>query len=1598
MYKVVFIDTEVSTESNTVLDYGAVVDKSTHIHTRSASVFEDFLVQHSSGSKRFLCGHNIVHHDAKYIRQQMQAAGITDLIDTLYLSPLLFPDKPYHALLKDDKLVTDSLNNPRNDAIKAMESFYDEVNAFHSLSELQKDIYVNLLGRKEEFCGFFSYLNYYPRGDISSLIKRFYYGKLCGNSDIVSIAARYPVELAYVLAMISAKDATSMIPGWVHMQYPAVSNVIRLLCNTACADGCPYCSSRLDINRRLKQIFGYDDFRKYDGENLQEKAVQAAVDNQSLLAVFPTGGGKSITFQLPALMAGELSRALTVVISPLQSLMKDQVDNLERRGIVDAVTINGLLSPIERADAIERVENGLASILYIAPESLRSRTTERLLMRRTIARFVIDEAHCFSAWGQDFRVDYLYIGDFIRELQEKKQLPQPIPVSCFTATAKQKVISDIKEYFKEKLDLDLMLYTSGAGRKNLRYEVLYKESDEEKYTTLRWLIEQKNCPTIVYVSRTKRTAELAQKLCDDGISALAFNGKMDKAEKQANQDAFISDAAQVMVATSAFGMGVDKPNIKLVIHYDISDSLENYVQEAGRAGRDQNLQAECYVLFHDGDLDKHFMLLNQTKLSISEIQQVWKAIKDLTRNRSVVQRTALEIARQAGWDETVADIETRVRTAVQALENAGYIKRGKNVPHIYATSILVKNMTEASLKIEASHKMSERERMNARRIMSMLISARSIADAQNDDAESRVDYIADRLGIERQETFKLIQILREENILANTKDLTAYILKTDTENKSLNVLKKYDAMEQFLVGQLEDGGQCINLKELNESAVSSGLKNATVNAFKTVLYYWTIKKYIKKSIENTTARTVIVPELSAGALWEQRQQCIQLAEFIVKYLFGKSREKPHSGEQELVEFSILELKTEYLRQEKSDITDKAVEDALLYLSKIDAMKLEGGFLVLYSGMQITRLELDNKIRYKADDYKSLNEYYKQKMQQIHIVGEFANMMVRNYDEALQFVNEYFQMDYKLFIAKYFKGNRKDEINRNITPEKYHQLFAELSSVQREIIDNDTSKYIVVAAGPGSGKTKVLVHKLASLMLLEDVKHEQLLMVTFSRAAATEFRRRLYDLIGNAAGFIEIKTFHSYCFDLIGRMGNLEDAGTVVQEASRMIQNGDVEIGRITKTVLVIDEAQDMDENEYRLICALMERNDDLRVIAVGDDDQNIYEFRGSSSCYFEAFLAQDNAKKYELLDNYRSAGNIVAFANQFVRHISHRMKSAPINAVKDGAAGAVELVQCASRNLEEPVAARAASVRDRGSVCILTNTNDEALRVVGLLKKKGIRAKLIQSNDGFDLYNMIELRFFMKKIMKRLETPIIPDELWEEARDRMTMVYKDSSNLALCLAVLEAFALANRRKYRSDLEVFLHESGIEDFFRNDNCDVVVSTMHKSKGREFDEVIMMLDHVSSDMDERKRLLYVGMTRARKDLYIYYNNKDFDRFITGSVRARVDSTLYDRPGEILMQLSHKDVHLGFFKDKKNTIQRIPCGAKLLTSPSGLLAVQDGKAMQVVRFSKKFLEEINRYKRQGYVMESASVRYVVGWTDTSDGQEYPIILPDVYFVSRV
>ncbi|MGN0682562.1 MAG: RecQ family ATP-dependent DNA helicase, partial [Oscillospiraceae bacterium] len=1407
MHSIVFIDSEISANGE-ISDLGAVKPNGETLHTSLQGTFSKFV----SGNE-FVCGHNIFEHDLKYINHLI--LGDYKVIDTLCLSPLLFPTRPYHHLLKDYKLYSDDINNPASDAALCMELFFDEIAAFNKLDETMRRLFFLLLGEKREFSSFFDYADYWCGGDAESIIRDCFEGKICSNANLDELINNYPIELAYCLSLINTDDRYSIIPHWVHRNYPVVESVMRKLRSISC-NNCEYCNNAHSLLPNLKRYFGYNGFRSYDGEPLQEKAAKAAVDNKSLIAVFPTGGGKSVTFQLPALMAGESCRGLTVVISPLQSLMKDQVDNLISKGISDAVTINGLLDPIERKQAIENVQSGLASILYISPESLRSRTIEKLLLDRQISRFVIDEAHCFSAWGQDFRVDYLYIGEFIKELQQKKNLKEPIPVSCFTATAKQKVISDIRDYFRSKLGIEMELFATGVSRKNLRYEVLHMDNDNAKYIALRNLIESKKVPTIVYVSKVKRTLELAQHLSRDGFLALPYNGKMDINEKIENQERFMNGEVSIIVATSAFGMGVDKSDVGLVVHYDISPSLEDYVQEAGRAGRDESINAECYVLFNDGDLDGHFVMLNQTKLSIKEINQIWGAIKYFSHRRPVFTRSALEIARQAGWSDEQSDIETRVRNAINALETAGYVKRGKNVPRVYASGINAKNFSEAQQKITSMSKLDNKQKEYACRIIRSMIAKRSRSVPGNDEAESRVDYISDTLGIPIEEVVNCINIMREYKLLADSNDLTAYISKDDTHNKSLRILGKYSQLESFLLDTINPEIENYSLKELNENAIQNGINKSSVRDINTILHYWTIKEFIRKPHEYDENSLYIVPTDDIAKLKNNYRKRITVAETVLRCLYEEAFQAENYDKKGiLIEFSVLQL-VEYCRTSslyKPEMCD--VEDALLYLSKIGAISIEGGFLVLYNGMEITRLELKNSIRYKKEDYAQLDEFYKHKIQQIHIVGEYANMMSRDYNSALQFVSDYFSIDYKQFINKYF-AQRSSEIERNITPERFDRLFRALSDRQMQIIRDDESKNIVVCAGPGSGKTMLLVHKLASLYQMEDIKHEQLLMLTFSRAAASEFRTRLMELMNGAVRYMDIKTFHSYCFDIAGRVGNLDGSANIIKEAIEKIRNGDIEQGKITKTVLVIDEAQDMDCDEFELVRTLMEKNEDMRVIAVGDDDQNIYEFRNSSSEYMKSLITQYNAVQYSMVDNYRSCQSIVNIANEYARRIPNRLKHEPIHGVK-AEMGVVEIVKHSGKNLDIPVADCLQKTwnSENGTAAILTSTNDEALRMLGVLSERNIPAKLIQSNSGFRLSQLAEVKYFCKMLNSEQDSPTISKSEWEGAKDALKSYYEGSTCLETVLNMLEEYERLNTEKmYRTDFKMFIYESNYDTFCKS----------------------------------------------------------------------------------------------------------------------------------------------------------------------------------------
>ena len=1617
---IAFVDTEVGLKDHKIQDIGALRDDGATFHQASQTALNQFLQE---GKVDYICGHNLIHHDAHYLHLN----GI--LIDTLYLSPLLFPKRPYHHLVKDDKLMSEQMNNPVNDCEKAKELLMDEIAAWNLLSENKRKIFTLLLQHEEEFRGFLMYVGTIETDetttDVSELILSEYKNHICAHADIPALAAQSPCGLAYALALIGTDDYQSVTPGWVLHNYPEVEHFIYVLCHTQCADGCEYCNHMLDIHYNLKQLFGYDAFRTYDGEPLQEQASQAAVDGKSLLAIFPTGGGKSLTFQLPALMDGRTVHGLTVVISPLQSLMKDQVDNLADRGFTDAVTINGLLDPISRSLAIERVLSGDATLLYIAPEMLRSNTIERILMARHVVRFVIDEAHCFSAWGQDFRVDYLYIGKFIKKYQEHKfgkdamernHGRTQIPVSCFTATAKQKVVQDICDYFKSWLGTDLQLFASSASRTNLHYSVIHVDSDGNKYNLLRSLVEKTDCPTIIYVSRTKRTRELAQKLTRDGISALPYNGKMDADEKVHNQEAFMSDKVRIIVATSAFGMGVDKSDVGLVIHYDISDSLENYVQEAGRAGRDPHLNAKCYVLYSDEDLDKHFVLLNQTKLSISEIQQVWKAIKVLTKQRPHVSCSALEIARQAGWDNSVSDIETRVRTALSALEQSGYIERGNNIPHVYATGITVKNMDEARLRLTESPLFSKDEMQNAIRIIKSLITQKHIAKAQDSEAESRIDYLADILGLSKRDVISSVERMRQEGILADTRDISAYLQDiSDNQRKPQQMLENFAKLEKYILEHIPDESLQITYKQLNDNAVHDGINTSTEKQIRTLLYFLVVKGYTHKK-EDGSHNLVITRDKDIETIIKRFERRIEVCRFIIERLYSLVKE--NDSEEKPLQFSVVELLNDLKSNHQSLFSDfsslqlEDVEEALLYLSKIGAMKLEGGFLVLYNAMAIKRTK-ELRLRYKQEDYRMLNEFYKQKIQQIHIVGEYANLMVRDYNAALQYVQDYFQMDYRRFISKYFKGNREAEIERNVTPSKYRKLFGMLSKRQKEIIDDHESRCIVVAAGPGSGKTRVLVHKLASLLLLEDVKHEQLLMLTFSRAAATEFKQRLMQLIGNAAHFVEIKTFHSYCFDLLGRVGNLDEAGDVVKQAAEMIKNGEVEPNRISKTVLVIDEAQDMSKDDYALVTALMKANEEMRVIAVGDDDQNIYEFRGSNSLYLYELAQTEHSRFFEMTENYRSFRHIVEAANDFARNIRQRIKSAPIISMsqEDGEVRIVkhpyeiqekrvymyqpileDVIRLQTSNNQK--ATDGSSDKKNETISILTQTNEEAVIMLALLHSHGIKAKLVQSMDGLRFWNLAEVRYFLKKIdqsLKETKSPIIPDDIWETAKHQTYQKYASSLALQYLHRSLQIFEQTNRAKYYSDLKEFVFESSVEDFCDITESDIVVSTIHKAKGHEFDHVLMLITHPEHPTDEILRRYYVGMTRAKQTLTIHTNGNLFDTLHTA--QHLYDTQAYDEPNEIVLQLSHKDVNLGFSKPHKDTILSLRSGMPLTYHDHCLCLPSTSK--DIAQFSIKMNEKIGKWELKGYKITTAKIRFIVAWKSKDapkDEKESAIVLADL------
>jgi len=354
----------------------------------------------------------------------------------------------------------------------------------------------------------------------------------------------------------------------------------------------------------LKRYFGYDEFRP-----MQKEIINNILNKNDSLVLMPTGGGKSICFQIPALKLN----GITIVISPLISLMKDQVDSLQVNGI-SAEYLNSSLSYREIDNIKNKIQNKEVKLLYIAPERLALESFKVFLMTLQIDLIAIDEAHCISEWGHNFRHEY-------RNLKFLKTLFPNIPIVALTATATTKVREDILK----QLNLNNpKVFTSSFNRDNLKLIVAKKNKSFNKIVNL--IKEHKDQATIIYCFSRKETERIASKLRERGFSALPYHAGLSNPIRKFNQEKFINDRVNIMVATIAFGMGIDKPDVRLVIHHTFSKSLEGYYQEIGRAGRD-GLPSDCVLFYSYGDKRKHEFFIDQINDSALKRNTLYKLNK-----------------------------------------------------------------------------------------------------------------------------------------------------------------------------------------------------------------------------------------------------------------------------------------------------------------------------------------------------------------------------------------------------------------------------------------------------------------------------------------------------------------------------------------------------------------------------------------------------------------------------------------------------------------------------------------------------------------------------------------------------------------------------------------------------------------------------------------------------------------------------------------------------------------------------------------------------------------------------------------------------------
>ncbi len=1596
IHKCLFIDLEVAPKSGRIRKFAAIRgDSQAQPLTSAGNNIESALraLDDFAGGAQFVVGHNIIAHDLPHIKAAAPQLRLLRLpaIDTLRLSPLAFPRNPYHRLVKhykDGTLLRQTPNDPELDARLSLVLFAEEEAALAKVRASNPALgaaFHWLFSRHASDLGFASFFDAVRdqscpadtegRAAINACLRDA--ACVMGASQICEALPGNEWPLAFSLAWLSVAGGNSVMPPWVRHEFPEAKRMVHALRNTRCDDlACKWCAAHHNPRRVLEQWFGFQEFRPQpacdDGRSMQEAIVEASMRGEHVLGILPTGTGKSICYQIPALSRYENTGALTIVISPLVALMSDQVHGLETRGVVSCAALNSLLSMPERADVLERVRLGDIAILLVSPEQLRNNAFRRAVAQREIGGWVLDEAHCLSKWGQDFRTDYRYIGRFIKESAGNEALP---PVLCLTATAKPDVVADIRGYFLGMLSVELRVFNGGASRENLAFMVV-ETTPAHKLADIHQLLEDSlgdegDGGAIVYCATRSKTEEMARALVGMGWAAAHFHAGLPPETKKNTQQGFISGQVRVIAATNAFGMGIDKPDVRLVVHAEMPGSLENYVQEAGRAGRDQ-LPARCVLLYCEQDIEKQFGLTSYSRLPIHEIRAVLRALRrmagkhrppDIDAEVVATSGEILDEDREQMFMRDSATDDTRVRTAISWLEEARLAQRDENRYQVFPSSLRIVSREEARARL-AEVTMPYRGQLLA--IVTLLLSADADEGVTTDDLMG-----ASRLS--SSNVARALHDLEKLGVLTNDSALTA-LVHAGVENSSNKRLDTAIALETALIALLretapdlvKDTSSVLHLRRVAQRLKDDGYTEALPDT----LYRLLRGIAADGRSENQGIGSIRLRKIDSETLavtlqrnWESLRKTAALRASAARALLAHLLTcipRDARGNDLIATTTLGKLAAAIendleLRSQVRDVPG-IVERSLLWMHEQEVMRLGKGMVVFRPAMTIK--VAPGNTRFTRGDYQELDDHYHEQIVQIHVMAEYAKRGLQTMRDAIQMVADYFTVRREDFFGRWFPQAAK-RLSLQTTDSSWAAIVKTLDRGQRAIVKDERKQTnVLVLAGPGSGKTRVLVHRIAYLIRVMREHSRGILALAYNRHAALEIRKRLRALIDDDANGVTVLTCHALAMRLVGasfveKSPDDDTFTAVMEDAVRLLRgdglppdDADAQRERLLAGFrwILVDEYQDIEHAQYELIAALAGRSQQdpekrLSLFAVGDDDQNIYGFAGASSQYIKQFQQDYQAKINYLTENYRSTAHVITAANALIVRASNRMKAAhpiTINETRKRApAGGVwetrdPVVRGRVQILEvgPSVEAQAAMVMeellrlaaldpawDWRNVAVVARQWQLLNPLVAFCQLHGIPAQRADS-DMPQFWRLRETQHLALWLNERDAQPLTHEELttWFASRDggpwwELLLEAGEQYRLECGDAALPA---AHFREW-------LAEWGRE--MRRQQQGLLLLTAHRVKGLEFDH-LAVLDggwnnrDQDEDVDAARRLYYVAMTRARQTLLLARQGQK-NRFLgemarLPAVACRTAPPIAALPSRLMRRyetLTLGDVDIGF-----------------------------------------------------------------------------------------